>query len=703
MQLIEGQTLAEVIAGRRTQDPRNLKKPIKTVEPQVPASPGSGERGRDEGDAPTLASSLQPQPKAPEHAEAGRSGAPAETPAQARLSTLASKSGRARFHGIARLGIQAALALDYAHEVGIVHRDIKPGNLLLDTNAHLWVTDFGLAQMKGDNNLTMTGDLVGTLRYMSPEQALAKRVLVDHRTDIYSLGATLHELLTGEPVFKGNDRQELLRQISFEEPKPLRRHDKAIPADLETIVLKALEKNPADRYATAKEMADDLERFVKDEPIWARRPSLARRARGWCRRHKQIVTGAAVLLLALLAMGGVSYWQRAETARAVEEDWKEAENWWKEKLYDKALPALERAGGRLAASGLTNLQARFEQRRREATFITQIEKARLQTLDDVVEKGTPDRTEISRIFQKAFTDLGLDVDAKDSKELVARIRNSPICEELIVGLDEWAWCKDGNVRSGVAGANGDSLRALAQLVDDDKWRRQIRDAAITNDRTAILRLAVEFDVLKQPPQDPMLIYLLDHAGESETALRIYKKLQELYPSDFWINLNLGSRLGNDPKTAAEAVGFFRAALVVQPRSAAVYLGLSGALYMQGNHADAEVAMSKDVRRLGAVLHLRRRNDRHSDDGIHCRWGIGDAGQAVLNPTIDTGTCLIVAEVIPGVAAFAIVLAYRAPLSLAKVRPPFLPRDILLAGFIQAALLGVHWHSVSSRIDPPSVN
>ena len=113
---------------------------------------------------------------------------------------------------------QAAEALEHAHQSGVVHRDIKPANLMLDSRGNLWVTDFGLAQINSDARLTMTGDLVGTLRYMSPEQALAKRVIVDHRTDIYSLGATLYELVALQPAFAGHDRQELLRQIAFEEP-----------------------------------------------------------------------------------------------------------------------------------------------------------------------------------------------------------------------------------------------------------------------------------------------------------------------------------------------------------------------------------------------------------------------------------------------------------------------------------------------------
>src|SRR5262245_37709289 len=197
-------------------------------------------------------------------------------------------------------GIQAAEALEHAHGMGIVHRDVKPANLLLDEQGQLWVTDFGLARTGLNSGLTMTGDLLGTLRYMSPEQALAKHGLVDHRTDVYSLGATLHELLTLQPVFTGSDRQELLRQIAFEEPKSARSLNRAIPADLETIVLKAMDKNPADRYATAQELADDLGRFLRDEPIRAKRPTLWQRAGKWARRHRPMVAAAIVSIVGIL-------------------------------------------------------------------------------------------------------------------------------------------------------------------------------------------------------------------------------------------------------------------------------------------------------------------------------------------------------------------------------------------------------------------
>jgi serine/threonine protein kinase len=268
MQFIEGRALSEVIRElrRMAESPRDSAPEWK----ELPA--------RDEGD----------------HGQ------------DARATPSPSSHNREFFRMIARLGIQAAEALEYAHSLGVVHRDIKPANLLLDTRGEVWVTDFGLARIQAEAGLTLTltGDVLGTLRYMSPEQALGRRGLVDHRSDIYSLGVTLYELLMLKPAIEGSDRQEILRRIAFEEPPGLRRHNPAVPRELETIVLKAMAKEPGDRYATAQELADDLKRFLEHRPIRARRPTWPERVVKWARRHRMLVVSAAMLLV--LAVIGLS-------------------------------------------------------------------------------------------------------------------------------------------------------------------------------------------------------------------------------------------------------------------------------------------------------------------------------------------------------------------------------------------------------------
>lgn len=211
------------------------------------------------------------------------------------------------FRTIAGLGIQAAEALEYAHQRGVLHRDIKPSNLMLDAEGKLWVTDFGLARVDGDAGLTMTGDVMGTLRYMSPEQAGGRNAIVDQRTDVYSLGVTLYEMFTLQPIFGDCDRSELLQKRLQEEPIPPRQIKKSLPRDLETIVLTAIAKKVEDRYATAQELADDLRRFLENKPIQAKRPSLAKRVRKWGQRHRSLSASFFVLLLAVLISGSMLF------------------------------------------------------------------------------------------------------------------------------------------------------------------------------------------------------------------------------------------------------------------------------------------------------------------------------------------------------------------------------------------------------------
>jgi serine/threonine protein kinase len=273
MQFIDGHSLAEVLATRRQQ-------PVKETSRAEPATA-----------TPSV-----------------NQGAGLAILSPGHLVTLS-----AYFQTVAQLGVQAAEALAHAHQQGVVHRDIKPANLLVDGRGHLWITDFGLAQVQSDPRLTATGDLVGTVRYMSPEQALAQRARIDQRTDIYSLGVTLYEVLTLEPAFPGRDRQELLRQITAEEPRPLRRCNPAIPADLETICLKAMAKDPGDRYQTAEGLAEDLRRFLAGQPIRARPLSPVERLWRWSRRNPLVagLTAAVLVVAAAGFLGVLGQWQVA--------------------------------------------------------------------------------------------------------------------------------------------------------------------------------------------------------------------------------------------------------------------------------------------------------------------------------------------------------------------------------------------------------
>jgi WD40 repeat protein/serine/threonine protein kinase len=297
MQFIDGHTLAALI-----HDLRRLARP---KPPAGAAGPLAGELASGRW-APARRSAADPQPTT-DYVPAPAPPADSTTPAAA-LSTERSTTSPAYFRTVAGLGVQAAEALEHAHQLGIIHRDIKPANLLVDASGRLWVTDFGLAHCQSQPGLTMTGDLLGTLRYMSPEQALAQRVPLDVRTDVYSLGVTLYELLTLEPAYNGQSREEVLRQIAFEEPRPPRRLNPAVPAELETIVLKAMAKVPEERYTTAQELADDLKRFLEDRPIRARRRTLLQRGRKWARRHQPVVwsAGVSAVLLLLLALAALA-------------------------------------------------------------------------------------------------------------------------------------------------------------------------------------------------------------------------------------------------------------------------------------------------------------------------------------------------------------------------------------------------------------
>nr|WP_246145880.1 serine/threonine-protein kinase [Rubripirellula lacrimiformis] len=288
MQMIEGRTLADVIASRseeqRTQDTT-----------------------LDAADRPSAAT---------------------VTGETTSMNTMAGR--RRHYQSAVRMAHEAAVAIQHAHQYGVIHRDIKPSNLLIDGAGKIWVTDFGLAQIESDpGNLTRTGDPMGTLRYASPEQASGKRTVLDHRTDVYSLGVTLYELLTLRPAIQGEGFRELLNQVVEVEPASPKSIVPDLPPELDTIVRKAIAKLPVDRYSTMQELADDLQCWLDDKPIKAKPPTGLQRLAKWRRRNSGLVAAAfAVLFVSTLALlvTTLTVWrQQHATRKALERETQQRE------------------------------------------------------------------------------------------------------------------------------------------------------------------------------------------------------------------------------------------------------------------------------------------------------------------------------------------------------------------------------------------
>lgn len=227
--------------------------------------------------------------------------------------------GWSYYGAVARLGVQVADALEYAHTKGTLHRDIKPANLIIDTENVVWVADFGLAKALEQDDVTRTGDVVGTPAYMAPEQLQGR---ADRRSDVYSLGMTLYELVALRPAFLDANRSRLLQRIAGEEPPRPSQFRPGIPRDLETIVLKAVAHEPGRRYASAAELAGDLRCFLEDRPIQARRATAAERMWRWCRRNPVVagLTVAAATLLVLVAVVASIGYAYASSALAGEQE-----------------------------------------------------------------------------------------------------------------------------------------------------------------------------------------------------------------------------------------------------------------------------------------------------------------------------------------------------------------------------------------------
>jgi serine/threonine protein kinase/Flp pilus assembly protein TadD len=611
MQLIEGRSLAQLIAElRRTEGSDQAEQPparlarvsTSTLAADLTGGPLAGGTGRPIGQNTTVAQGERQD----EPGSATRTKSPQPGTSTPRLggesSSRSSTRSRHYIRTAAQLGAQVADALDHAHTRGILHRDIKTANLLLDGLGQLWVTDFGLAQMQGNPGLTLTGDVVGTLRYMSPEQALAKRVVIDGRTDIYSLGVTLYELLTLRPAIDGPDRAEILRKIAQDEPAPPRKLNPAIPRDLETILLKAMAKEPSGRYGTARELADELRRLLDDKPIRARRPSLLDRAAKWARRHHAVVaTGVVGLLVVAAILAGGTGWivrdraaRLAVTEREVIRALGEATSLQSQSKWPEALEAAKRAEGFLAAGASESLCRRVAELGKDLEMVLRLDEIWLPSPRSGSE-GAHDDRKADALYAEAFRNYGIDVDALDPAEASRRIRGRTIRLELAVALDCWAdrrqqglqtrdvvrdgWPDDRVPMPASSAASWKRLIAVARAADPDERRDQVRAALEERDRKMLCKLAASAEMTNLPVQTLSVVcrHLDDQYGQP-----ILRRAQLENPDNYHINFQLA--WGNpDPD---ETIRFYTAALAIRPRNAAAAYFLGMALRRRGNFDQA---------------------------------------------------------------------------------------------------------------------
>ncbi len=533
--------------------------------------------------------------------------------------------------------------LAYAHSRGILHRDIKPANIMLGKYGETLVVDWGLARPvarteqdreSGEETLqpapenatgeTRVGQAVGTPVFMSPEQAAGRWDVIGPASDLYSLGATLYTLLTGQDPFTGSNHAEVLQKVQQGEFSPPRQVKPSTPPALQATCLKAMARKPEDRYATALELAEEVEHWLADEPVRAYREPLLARARRWRRRHKALVTGLTTLVLTALVLGGGGgYWLHRQAAerqaeadrhrRAAEQALDKVPGLLKQWRWQEAETILDDADSHLEVAGPADLRARLAQARDDLKLARKLDAIRLEKAGRL-ETPVIARQIAVKDYAQTFAEAGLAARQASEEEVAAWVRISAIREQVVAALDEWAMLtEDLPLRCWLLG--------VARRADPDDWRDRFRDPQLWQDRAALQALANELlrnGSLLQA-QSPTLLAELGHAvGKRQgNAVPLLTAACRLHPDDFWLNHELGYALFGAKRWEA-AAGYYRAALAVRPGTTVLYNNLGAALLSLGQADEAvkdfQLALARNAEYaiahngLGVALYVQGHRD-----------------------------------------------------------------------------------------------
>jgi eukaryotic-like serine/threonine-protein kinase len=519
------------------------------------------------------------------------------------------------------LFVPVCQAIQHAHQKGIIHRDVKPSNVMVtlyDGQPVPKVIDFGVAkateQKLTERTLfTQYGAMVGTLEYMSPEQAEMSALGVDTRSDIYSLGVLLYELLTGNtPLTHKRMKEaayaEILRMIKEEEPpRPstrltdsgealasisAQRHmepaklTKLVRGELDWIVMKALEKDRTRRYETANGFAADVQRYLADEPVLACPPSAGYRLRKFARRNKAGLATATALGLAVLVAVGSLGWgvrdraaHRASISGQVEHALAEVDERHRQGRLSEAIQAAHKAVGLAEAGGPADLRARAQVVLNELELVAELSEVRNQAPDQSGAVTDAD-------YAGAFHRHGLDVEDLRPAEAADQLADRPTAVELAAALDHWA----GVLRRHPAlGADRwKHLVAVARAADPDPWRNRLRAAAGQKEARLPGELAAADETFGQPVTSLALLgRALAEGGDRVGAIAFLRRAQREHPGDFHLAGDLAALLVKlDPTARDDAVRFCTAAVAIRPDSPSARSRLAFALTRDGRPDDA---------------------------------------------------------------------------------------------------------------------